>query len=88
MTEKKYCSEVCGAQCCRGAWMVKKPCPRLKGDNTCSDYENRLSFTWTGQTKSGMMVGLRCNLICNIQQHLPSEVRDQCCVIHPELLEK
>lgn len=87
MTEADYCSKVCEGKCCKAAWWLKKPCPLLTDENLCPIYETRLGYRWKAETVNGEQVHCVCSPLKHAAKHMPEEVKAQCCVLHPELLE-
>lgn len=89
MTEAQYCSQVCGAQCCRppAPVIAPKQCPKLGPDNLCTIYESRLGYTFQVLTDRGDVGQCRCSMVTKVLPQLSQATRDQCCVAHPELLE-
>ena len=88
ISEKEYCSEICGAKCCRSEWILRKPCPKLGPDNLCTIYEDRLSQRHTNRTHDGTRVTCVCLPIQEGFQHMPRHVVEQCCHHDPSLLEQ
>ncbi len=88
MTEKEYCSTVCGAKCCRahGDLLWPKACPALTKDNLCSIYENRLGFTFDGLKTDHTKIICGCTKPESFVPKLAPEVRAQCCYFNPEVL--
>ena len=97
MTEKDYCSNVCGGKCCK----VYHPsngkefgqCPQLTEDNLCNIYEKRyrekMPYYFTVIDNNFAVHSYRCGYIKQIiaENKLPKWIEDQCCHAHPELLE-
>lgn len=90
MTKKEYCSQICEAKCCKKRDPVISPaaCPNLTGDNLCSIFEKRIGFQFDGLHKDGYLVTCRCSRPSGFLKTLSPEVRKQCCIAHPELLEQ
>lgn len=89
MTAKDYCSNVCGAKCCKAHEPIVWPpqCPKLTTDNLCSIYENRIGFSFEGMAKDGARGRCVCSFPKTFMKTLPAEVLAQCWIAHPELLE-
>ena len=89
MTTKDYCSNVCGAKCCKvHAPIVYPPkCPKLTSDNLCSIYPTRIGFKFEAIASDGSIGVCVCSRPETFLQNLSPEVRAQCCIEHPELLE-
>jgi len=91
MTAAQYCSQVCGAQCCRRHAPVVAPaaCPKLdKETNLCTCYDERLGFRFRVWTADGKGRWATCRKIEDALPELPEEVRGQCIYENPELLEQ
>ena len=86
VTEAEYCSEICGAKCCKSEWALKKPCPQLGPDNLCKIYETRLGQRHDNETLDGKEVLCVCLPIQEGFDFMPDEVVEQCCHKNPELL--
>ena len=88
MTEKDYCSKVCGSLCCKAHPPLVAParCPMLDDDGLCRIYEKRIGFMFRGRTSDGRAVRCRCRSIYDALDELPEETRAVCCYEHPELL--
>lgn len=95
ISEKDYCSKVCGAKCC-----TIRPenitCSFLTEEKLCKCYENRFGPGSIRQavmgfvtTASGGIKPFICGRIREIiaDGALPPDIVAQCCIAHPELLE-
>lgn len=89
MTAKDYCSQVCKAKCCKAHEPIYWPrqCPKLTDDNLCSIYEHRIGFTFRALAMDGSRGACVCSHPKVFLLTLSPEVRAQCCIAHPELLE-
>ena len=67
-------------------------CPRLdQATNLCTDYENRIGFTFQNVAKDGRTACSTCvpfRMLIARGGQLSPEIADQCCIVHPELLEE
>lgn len=88
MTEKDYCSKVCGAKCCRAHSSLVWPlqCPKLTADNLCSVYHERLKVKFEAINTKGESGTVACVSSKKFLPLLPEDIRKQCCLVHPELL--
>lgn len=89
MTVKEYCSQVCGAKCCRAHEPIVWParCPKLTEGYLCSIYEHRIGFTFDARDSSGGRGVCICSTSEVFLKSLPAEIKAQCCIAHPELLQ-
>jgi hypothetical protein len=90
--EAEYCSQVCGAKCCRVPG-EDKACPMLTSGNLCSIYRQRYEegkpYSFVFQSKKTLKVlRVDCGSIHDLirEGRLSEDVARQCCVVHPELL--
>ena len=90
MTAKDYCSQVCGAQCCKAYEPIAWPprCPKLTADNLCSIYDRRIGFTFDAQASDRSRGKCVCSVPEAFLKTLPADVLAQCCIAHPELLQR
>lgn len=90
MITKDYCSNVCGAKCCRAHSGMVFPlaCPNLTAENLCRIYPKRLGFKIDAIMANGDEVTCRCTTVENFLPKLPKEIREQCCYHNPRLLEE
>lgn len=101
ISEKDYCSKICGAGCCKvfdGEKEIKR-CPKLTEDNLCSYYKER--FEWhlpfsffhlaekNGRLGRLVVVEQKCGSIKEAlkRESFPAHIKKRCCYEHPELLE-
>lgn len=102
ISEAEYCSRVCGARCCTVDF-DGHTCRHLGSDKLCTVYERRFGpgspvaeTMYFYKSKKRKPNGLRIvrPLVCSRMTLLherglvPPAMAEQCCVIHPELLEK
>lgn len=89
MTAKDYCSQVCKAKCCKAHEPIYWPrqCPKLTDDNLCSIYEHRIGFTFRALATDGSRGACVCSHPKVFLMTLSDDVRAQCCIAHPKLLE-
>ena len=102
ISEKEYCSRVCGAKCCI-VHSEHVRCPKLGEDNLCSIYSKRFSkdspetviVGWFRSTRDKHMgepelKPIVCGRIRDIikRKRLPQAIEEQCCIAHPELLKR
>lgn len=101
MPYSQYCSEVCGAKCCKvyleDTDEVLCECPKLSENRTCSIYKERYEqgkpygFQKLVPHRTGLkVISVDCGEVKEIlkKKQLPGWIEAQCCFAHPELLEK